>query len=57
MEKAQIEVLIEKHRPHTPKTPNEVNTMGIGKNANTNGEKGTEKEKDKPPHKKAMKVR
>ena len=54
MEKAQIEALIEKHRPHTPKTPDEVNTMGIGKNANTNGQKGTEKEK--PPHEKAMKA-
>ena len=56
MEKAQIEALIEKHRPHTPKTPDEVNTMGTGKNTNTNGQKGTEKEKDKPPHKKAMKA-
>ena len=54
MEKAQIEALIEKHRPHTPKTPDEVNTMGMGKNANTNGQKGTEKEK--PPHKKATKA-
>ena len=56
MEKAQIEALIEKHRPHTPKTPDEVNTMGTGKNANTNGQKGTEIEKEKPPHKKAMKA-
>ena len=56
MEKAQIEALIEKHRPRTAKTPDEVNTMGMGKNANTNGQKGTEKEKDKPPHKKAMKA-
>ena len=47
MEKAQIEAPIEKHRPRTPKTPHEVNTMGKGKNANTNGQKGTEKEK---PH-------
>ena len=54
MEKAQIEVLIEKYRPHTPKTPDEVNTMGTGKNANTNGQKGIEKEK--PPHKKATKA-
>ena len=51
MEKAQIEALIEKHRPHTPKTPDEVNIMGMGKNANTNGQK--EIEKVKPPHKKA----
>ena len=54
MEKAQIEALIEKHRPHTPKTPDEVNTMGTGKNANTDGQKGIEKEK--PPHKKATKA-
>ena len=54
MEKAQIEALIEKHRPHTPKTPDEVNTMGTGKNANTNGQKGIEKEK--PSHKKATKA-
>ena len=54
MEKAQIEALIEKHRPHTSKTPDEVNTMAMGKNANTNGQKGIEKEK--PPHKKAMKA-
>ena len=25
IEKAQIEALIEKHRPHTPKIPDEVN--------------------------------
>ena len=56
MEKAQIEALIEKHRPRTPKTPDEVNTMGTGKNTNTNGQKGTEKETEKPPHKKAMKA-
>ena len=56
MEKAQIEALIEKHRRCTPKTPYEVNTMGTGKNANANGQKGTEKEKEKPPHKKAMKA-
>ena len=36
-EKAQIEALIEKHRLHTPKTPDEVNTSGTGKNANTDG--------------------
>ena len=47
-EKAQIEALIEKHRPHTPKTPEEVNTSGTGKNANTDGQKRTEKVK--PPH-------
>ena len=54
MEKAQIEALIEKHRPGTPKTPDDVNTMGTGKNTNTNGQKGIEKEN--PPHKKATKA-
>ena len=53
-EKAQIEALIEKHRPRTPKTPDEVNTLGTGKNANTDGQEGTEKVK--PPHKKATKA-
>ena len=53
LEKAQIEALIEKHRPHTPKTPDEVNTSGTGKNANTDGREGTEKVK--PPYKKATK--
>ena len=53
LEKAQIEVLIEKHRPCTLKTPDEVNTLGTGKNANTDGREGTEKVKT--PHKKATK--
>ena len=52
MEKAQIEALIEKHRPRTPK--HLMNTLSMGKNANTNGQKGIEK--DKTPHKKATKV-
>ena len=52
-EKAQIEALIEKHRPHTLKMPDEVNTLGTGKNANTDGQEGTEKVK--PSHKKATK--
>ena len=52
-EKAQIEALIEKHRPRTPKMPDEVNTSGTGKNANTDGQEGTEKVK--LPHKKATK--
>ena len=51
--KAQIEALIEKHGPHTPKMPDEVNTSGIGKNANTDGQEGTGKAK--PPQKKATK--
>ena len=53
LEKAQIEALIEKHRLHTLKTPDEVNTSGTGKNANIDGREGTEKVK--PPHKKATK--
>ena len=47
-EKAKIEALILKHRPRTPKTPDKVNTSGTGKNANTDGQEGTEKVK--PPH-------
>ena len=53
MEKAQIEALIEKHRPRTPKTPDEVSTLGTGKNAKVDGQEGTKK--GKPPHKKATK--
>ena len=53
-EKVKIGALIEKHRPHTPKTPDEVNILGTGKNANTDGQEGTEKVK--PPHKKATKA-
>ena len=48
LEKPQIEFLIKKHRPCTPKTPDEVNTSGTGKNANIDGQEGTEKVK--PPH-------
>ena len=53
IEKAQIEALIEKHRPCTPKTPDEVSRLGKGKNAKVDGQEGNEKEK--PPHKKATK--
>ena len=53
LEKAQIEALIVKHKPHTPKTPGEVNTSGTGKNANIDDQEGTEKVK--PPNKKATK--
>ena len=53
LEKAKIEALIEKHRPHTPKTPDEVNTSGTGKNAKIDGQEGTEK--GKPLYKKATK--
>ena len=44
LEKAQIEALIEKHRPCTPKTPDEVNTSGTGKNADISGKEGPKKE-------------
>ena len=53
LEKAKIEALIEKHRPCMPKTPDEVNTSGTGKNAKVDGQEGTEK--GKPPYKKATK--
>ena len=47
IEKVQIEARIEKHRPRTPKTPDEVSRSGTGKNAKADGQDGTEKEK--PP--------
>ena len=53
IEKAKIEALIEKHRLCTPKTPDEVNKMGTGKNAIEKGQEGTSK--GKPPYKKATK--
>ena len=53
IEKAQIEALIEKHRPHTPKTPDEVSRSSTGKNAKVDGQEGNKKEK--PPYKKATK--
>ena len=31
LEKAQIEALIKKHKPSTPKTPDEVTTLDTGK--------------------------
>ena len=37
VKKSQIKALIEKYRPHTPKTPDKVNTSGTGKNANADG--------------------
>ena len=54
IEKAQIEALIEKHRPCTPKTPDKVSKLGTGKNAKDKGQEGTEK--GKPPYKKATKI-
>ena len=53
IEKAQIEALIEKHRPRTPKTPDKVSTSSTGKNAKVDGQEGTKK--GKPPYKKATK--
>ena len=53
IEKAQIEALIEKHRPCTPKTPDEVSRSGTGKNAKVDGREGNKKEK--PPYEKATK--
>ena len=53
IEKAQIEALIEKHRLLTPKTPDEVNKSGTGKNAIEKGQEGTKK--GRPPYKQATK--
>ena len=54
LEKAKIEALIGKHRPHTPKTPDEVNTSGTGKNAKVDGQEGTEK--GKPLYKRQQRI-
>ena len=43
LEKAKIAALIDKHRSHTPSTPDEVSTLGTGTNANTNEKEGTKK--------------
>ena len=53
LEKVKIEALIEKHRPRTLKTPDEVSKSGTGKTAKDKGQEGTEK--GKPPYKKAKK--
>ena len=53
IEKAKIEALIEKHRPHTLKTSDKVSKSGTGKNAKDKGQEGTKK--GKPPYKKATK--
>ena len=53
IEKADIEALIEKHRPRTPKTPDKVSTSGTGKDAKDKGQEGAEK--GKTPYKKAIK--
>ena len=54
LEKAKIAALIDKHRSHTPKTPDEVNKSGTGNNADTNEKQGTEKVQ--PQYKKATKA-
>ena len=54
IEKAQIEALIEKHRPRTPKTPYKVSRLGTGKNAKVDGQEGNEKEK--PPYKRQQRI-
>ena len=43
IEKTKIEALIEKHRPHTPKTPDEVSKLGTGKNAKDKGQERDQK--------------
>ena len=55
IEKVKIKALIEKHRLHTPKTPDEVNKSGTGKNAKDKGQEGTKK--GKPSYKKANRYR
>ena len=54
LEKAQIAALIAKHRARTLTTPDEVNKLGTGNNATTNGKQGTEKAQ--PQYKKAAKA-
>ena len=54
LENAKISALIDKHRPCTPNTPNEVNILGTGINADINDKEGTEKAQ--PPYKKATKA-
>ena len=54
LEKAKIAALIDKHRSCTPNTPDKVNKLGTGKNANTNEKQGTEKVQ--PQYKKATKT-
>ena len=54
LEKAQRAALIAKHRASTPITPDEVNKLGTGNNADTNEKQGTEKVQ--PHYKKAAKA-
>ena len=54
LEKAKISALIDKHRPCTLSTPDEVDILGTGINANINDKDGTEMAQ--PPYKKATKA-
>ena len=54
LEKAQIAALIAKHKARTPITPDKVNKLGTGNNADTNDKQGTEKVQ--PQYKKATKA-
>ena len=54
LEKAKISALIDKHRPHTPNTPDEVDILGTGINPDINDKEGTKKAQ--PPYKKATKA-
>ena len=53
LEKAKVAVFIDKHRSCTPSTPDEVNILGTGINANINDKEGTEMAQ--LPYKKATK--
>ena len=53
IEKVKIEPLIEKHKPYTLNTPDEVTTSDTGKSAKHKGQEGTKK--GKAPYKKATK--
>ena len=54
LEKAKIAALIAKHRSCTPSTPDKVNTLGTGINADINNKEGTKK--SQPPYTKATKA-
>ena len=54
LEKAKIAAVIDKHRLRTLSTPDEVNILGTGINADINDKEGTEMAQ--PPHKKATKA-
>ena len=54
LEKAKIAALIDKHRSCTPSTPDEVNILVTGINADINDKEGTEMAQ--PPYEKATKA-